>query len=104
MTFLVIVFISALMLQSYLFICGCSTAPERGSSTDQSDQLLYSAKCGSCHYLISPQEHDIETWVHYVHKYGKQMTDEEKQQVIDYLESKAAGIGTGTRPSKNTQM
>ena len=48
-------------------------------------QKLYRAKCSSCHNLIEPDSHDIQTWRLYVDKYGKKMTEQEKRSVLDYL-------------------
>lgn len=90
MTVVSIVLGTLILLQLHIFICGCSSPADTDSSKEPPGRWLYSAKCASCHSLISPQEHTRETWVHYVHKYGKQMTDSEKQQVIEYLASKAA--------------
>lgn len=48
-------------------------------------ERLYRANCGSCHRLIRPQEHDGQTWVAYVEKYGKTLQPLDKQLVIEYL-------------------
>lgn len=80
----------AILLQLYMLICGCSSPPPQSHLTSNPNKRLYSAKCGSCHRLLPPQDYSAETWVHYVDKYGKQMTDQEKQQVLNYLKSNAA--------------
>ena len=49
-------------------------------------ERLYRANCGSCHRLIRPQEHDDETWLVYVQKYGKSLQLQEEQQIMDYLQ------------------
>jgi cytochrome c5 len=48
-------------------------------------EMLYRAKCLSCHSVIAPGDHDEEEWRLYVDKYGKKMTDEEKRIVLGYL-------------------
>ncbi len=48
-------------------------------------EMLYLAKCSSCHNIIEPSHHNKETWEIYVDEYGKKMTDEEKQAVLQYL-------------------
>jgi cytochrome c5 len=48
-------------------------------------QMLYRAKCSSCHNIIEPSRHDQQTWDVYVEKYGQIMTVEEKQAVLQYL-------------------
>ncbi len=48
-------------------------------------QMLYHAKCSSCHNIIEPSRHDQQTWDIYVDKYGQKMTAEEKRAVLQYL-------------------
>jgi hypothetical protein len=48
-------------------------------------EMLYNAKCSSCHNLIEPSRHDKKTWDIYVDKYGRKMTDQEKRVVLQYL-------------------
>ncbi len=48
-------------------------------------QMLYHAKCSSCHNIIEPSSHDKETWDIYIHEYGQKMTAEEKRVVLQYL-------------------
>lgn len=70
-------------LQSCLFLGGCSMLAEQTSAPSQLP--LYASKCGACHRLIGPDEHDEATWKHYVEKYGKKLTDDEKQEILNYL-------------------
>jgi hypothetical protein len=48
-------------------------------------EMLYRAKCSSCHKLIAPWRFEKEKRHRYVDKYGKKMTDEEKRVVLEYL-------------------
>jgi cytochrome c5 len=48
-------------------------------------EMLYRAKCSSCHNIIEPNRYNNETWQKYVDEYGKKMTIEEKQLVLQYL-------------------
>ena len=48
-------------------------------------EVLYQGKCSSCHNLIDPSQFAKEKWNTYVNKYGKKMTAEEKQLLLDYL-------------------
>ena len=48
-------------------------------------EKLYRAKCSSCHNIIEPGRHNNETWQKYVDEYGRKMTIEEKQLVLQYL-------------------
>lgn len=88
--FIFIAGLTGILLQSYLFLCGCSTPANSVSSAESARKALYSAKCTSCHRLLPPQDYTIDTWRHYVEKYGKEMTGHEKKQVLDYLELYAA--------------
>ena len=74
------------LLQLYLFLYGCSAPANLSSSPEQA---LYSAKCGSCHRLLPPPDYTLAVWQDYVDKYGKKMTDLEKQQVLNYLQQDA---------------
>ena len=78
--------VTGILLQSYLFMCGCSTSANSGDFADSAAKSLYSSKCTSCHSLLPPQDYTVDTWRLYVDKYGKKMTQMEKQTVLDYLE------------------
>ncbi len=47
--------------------------------------IMYNGKCSSCHNLIEPSRFKKKQWQHYVEKYGKKMTIEEKRLLLDYL-------------------
>lgn len=79
---------TGILLQSYLFfLYGCSSQPR---VSDSKGQVLYSAKCTSCHRLLPPQDYTADVWRQYVAKYGKQATEDEQQQILDYLQKNAA--------------
>jgi hypothetical protein len=90
-----IVGLTGILLQSYLLICGCSTPANSGDFADSPAKMLYSAKCGSCHRLLPPQDYTSDQWRLYVDKYGKKMTQLQKQRVLDYIESRAADSQNG---------
>ena len=48
-------------------------------------EVLYRGKCSSCHNLIDPGRFDEREWNMYVKKYGKKLTLEEKELLLDYL-------------------
>jgi hypothetical protein len=87
--------VTGILLQSYLFMCGCSTSANSGDFADSPAKTLYSAKCASCHRLLPPQDYTSDQWRLYVDKYGKKMTQLQKQTVLDYLESQAADSQDG---------
>jgi hypothetical protein len=60
---------------------GCQSLAKDFSASE----ILYSSKCSACHNLIEPGRFGYETWSVYIEKYGKEMTDKEKQLLLDYL-------------------
>ena len=94
-TLIFIAGVTGILLQSYLFICGCSTSANSGDSADSPAETLYNAKCASCHRLLPPQDYTSYQWRLYVDKYGKKMTEPEKKTVLNYLETRAADSQDG---------
>lgn len=87
-SFTVLASIFVLLLQSYIFMYGCSSAiRENSMSADAAS--LYSSKCGSCHRLLDPQDYSASLWQYYVDKYGKKMTIQDKERVLNYLQQNA---------------
>jgi hypothetical protein len=76
--------VTGILLQSYLFMCGCSTPANSVNPPESAAKSLYSSKCTSCHSLLPPQDYTVDTWR------LKKMTQMEKQTVLDYLELYAA--------------
>jgi len=93
--FLLLAGLFGILLQSYLFMYGCSAPANSVDPSGASAKSLYSAKCSSCHRLLPPQDYTAEQWRHYVDKYGKKMTQLEKEIVLDYLEPRAADAQDG---------
>jgi hypothetical protein len=48
-------------------------------------EMLYRAKCSSCHNVIAASRYNREEWCLYIDKYGKKMVDDEKSMVLEYL-------------------
>jgi len=71
----------------YLLLSGCSTPAERPPV--QAGQILYSAKCASCHRLLPPEDYTSDVWQEYVSKYGKQMAEAQRQEILNYLQKNA---------------
>lgn len=65
----------------FALIYGCRTISREMSP----GEMLYRAKCSSCHNVIAASRYDREEWRLYIDKYGKKMTDEEKRIVLEYL-------------------
>ncbi len=65
----------------FMLVYGC-----HNMVTEMSDsEILYRAKCSSCHNIIAPASFGKEKWHLYIDKYGQKMTDEEKRMVLQYL-------------------
>ena len=64
-----------------ILVHGCGNIAKKMSA----GEVLYRAKCSSCHNIIAPSRHDKELWRLYIDKYGEKMTAEEKQTVLRYL-------------------
>ncbi len=65
----------------FMLVYGCGNMAVEMSE----GEILYRAKCSSCHNIIAPGHHDKEKWRIYIDKYGQKMTSEEKQTVLQYL-------------------
>ncbi|MHC4535356.1 MAG: hypothetical protein ACYS6K_15505 [Planctomycetota bacterium] len=65
----------------FMSIHGCQSMAIQMSVGEK----LYRAKCSSCHNIIEPSCHNNETWQKYVDEYGRKITIEEKQLVLEYL-------------------
>ena len=50
-------------------------------------EILYRAKCLSCHNRIAPDSFDADAWRQYIEKYGDSMTGDEKKLLFDHLTS-----------------
>ena len=65
----------------FMLVYGC-----HNMATEMSDgEILYRAKCSSCHNIIAPSRYDKEKWHLYIDKYGQKMTDGEKELLLEYL-------------------
>ena len=65
----------------FALVYGCHDMAVKMSSAE----MLYRAKCSSCHNIIAPGSYDKEKWRLHIDKYGQKMTDEEKRVVLQYL-------------------
>jgi mono/diheme cytochrome c family protein len=63
----------------------CSNNGRIAASEMTHGEKLYRARCGNCHRLRAPHENTTEEWALNVEKYGKRMTAEQRQLVLDYL-------------------
>lgn len=48
-------------------------------------ERLYRSKCSSCHSTIEPERFGKEQWREHIDRFGKKMTAEEKDTVLEYL-------------------
>ncbi len=71
-----------------LFFCRMYAAKEAYAQAQDPD-LLYRAKCTSCHRLYPPQKHTYQKFQAYVIRYGKGLSDEERRRILEYLKENA---------------
>ena len=81
------------LLQSYIFLYGCSSTPARSIKDERYD--LYASKCGSCHRLLPPQDYTQDQWRHYTNKYGQKMAFPQRQLILNYLQEHAVDSQNG---------
>jgi hypothetical protein len=67
---------------SAFFIAGC--LPEEQKQLSEGEKL-YRAKCTSCHRLLPIEDYPLEKFQEYIGKYGKEMTDEEKEILLETI-------------------
>jgi hypothetical protein len=65
-----------------LFFGGC--LPEEQKQFSEGEKL-YRAKCTSCHRLLPIEDYPLEKFEEYIGKYGKEMTDEEKEFLLEMI-------------------
>ncbi len=66
----------------FMLVYGCQNMAVKMSD----GEMLYKAKCSSCHNIIAPSRFNRDIWLRYIEKFGGKMTDEEKLVVLRYLE------------------
>ncbi len=64
-----------------IFVYGCAMMAKPMSD----GEVLYRAKCSSCHNIIAPSSYGKEDWQLYLDKYGEKMTNQEKRAILEYL-------------------
>lgn len=71
----------------HVLLSGCSAPAERPPL--HAGQTLYNAKCASCHRLLPAEDYTADVWKEYVVKYGKQATEQQRQEILEYLQQNA---------------
>lgn len=79
----------AAILASVMFLFGCTAATKQINAEARDTDLLYRAKCTACHRLYPPQNYAYQKWDAYVTRYGKGLSDEERQRLLEYLKENA---------------
>ena len=79
----------AAILASVIFLLGCMTAAKQVNAGARDPDLLYRAKCAACHRVYPPQKYTYQKLQAYVTKYGKGLSDEERQRLLEYLKENA---------------
>lgn len=55
----------------------------------QDGDSLYRAKCAACHKVYPPQKYTYQKFETYVARYGKALSEEERQRLLGYLKENA---------------
>ena len=79
----------AAILASVIFLLGCMAAAKQVNAEARDPDLLYRAKCAACHRVYPPQKYTYQKLQAYVTKYGKGLSDEERQRLLEYLKENA---------------
>lgn len=77
------------VLASVMFLLGCIAAVKQINAEARDPDLLYRAKCTACHRLYPPRNYTYQKWEAYVARYGKGLSDEERQRLLEYLKENA---------------
>ena len=78
-------FVLLVLLTVVITELACSTNGQIVTSEMTHGEKLYRARCANCHRLRAPHENTPEEWAMNVEKFGRKMTSEQKQLVLDYL-------------------
>lgn len=81
--------LKAAALVSAMLLSGCMAAAKPVFAEAQDPDLLYRAKCTACHRLYPPRKFTYQKFEAYITKYGKNLSDEERQGLLDYLKENA---------------
>lgn len=71
-----------------IFFC-CLYAGKEISAEDQDADLLYRAKCASCHRVYTTKKYTYQKFQAYIIKYGRGLNDEERRRLLEYLKENA---------------
>jgi hypothetical protein len=70
---------------------GVSLIPKPDSSQALAGKEIFTAKCGKCHELKNPGDYTPTKWIGLINEMAPkaQLTDEEKQHVLAYVQANA---------------
>lgn len=77
------------VLVSVIFLIGCVAMTKQVNAQARDTDLLYHAKCTACHRLYPIQNYTYQKFQIYVTRYGKGLSEEERQRLLDYLKENA---------------
>lgn len=79
----------AVVLVFIILLSGCMTMTKQVNTATRSPDLLYRVKCAACHRLYQPQNHSYQKLQTYVTEYGRGLSTEERQRLLEYLKENA---------------
>lgn len=81
--------VKLVVLISAMFLIGCVATTKQVNAQAQDTDLLYRAKCTACHRLYPAQNYTYQKFQIYVARYGRGLSDEERQRLLEYLKENA---------------
>ena len=81
--------LKVVVLVSAMSLFGFMAATKQVDAEARDSDLLYRAKCTACHRLYPPQNYTYQKFQAYVTKYGRGLSDEERQRLLEYLKENA---------------
>lgn len=78
-----------LIILGFTILAFCINSAKEADAAARGQDLLYRAKCAACHKVYPPRKYTYQKLQVYVTRYGKGLTDEERQRLLEYLKENA---------------
>ncbi len=72
-----------------MLLFGCMAATKPAFAEERDPDVLYRSKCTACHRVYPPQNYTYQKSLAYVTRYGRSLSDEERQRLLEYLKENA---------------
>ena len=84
--------IVAVKMMFFLFavvVIWCAFFTGRAYAAIKNPDMLYRAKCASCHRVYPPKDYTYKKFQEQIAKYGKALSDDERGAISEYLKANA---------------